>query len=105
MLLANHELKSLDRSVCSSFQVHEFKPAPQLPVNFDDPENPFDVDDDDDVDDVCIDIDADKELATKDVLLSVVVVVFGLTSIVFLTFFMYVIFSYPSLTALAYFVQ
>ena len=71
-------------------------------MNFDDPENPFDVDDDDDV---CIDIDADKELATKDVLLSVVVVVFGLTSIVFLTFFMYVIFSYPSLTALAYFVQ
>ena len=95
-------MKSLDRSVRSSFQVHEFKPATQLPENFDDPENPFDVDDDDDV---CIDIDADKELATKDVLLSVVVVVFGLTSIVFLTFFMYVIFSYPSLTALAYFVQ
>ena len=46
----------------------------------------------------------DKELVAKDVLRSAVVVGTGLTSIIFLTIFMYVVFCYPSLTALYDFV-
>ncbi len=45
------------------------------------------------------------ELVIKDVLLSLGVVLVGMTSLVFLTFFMYVILCHDSLTALANYLQ